>query len=155
MTDPLQLPLKPMMMPESVMLWPLPIGWWMVMGIGVAVLLLAGYAYYTRKFKLRRMAYRALKMEYQAYLVDQNKAKLIQTLSYTLRQIAAQVYPREVISQSPAVWLQTLDASFADKPFTEGVGKCLLEAPYLPPEQCETIPVEALFALCLRWAKTI
>lgn len=155
MTDPLTLPLKPIMMPESVAFWPLPIGWWILMGIGIAMLMLVGYAYYARKFRLRWIACRTLKQHYQVYLVDQDKAKLIQTLSYTLRQIAAQIYPREVLSQSPAIWLQTLDASFPDKPFTQGIGKYLLEGPYMPPEHCETIPVEALFVLCLRWAKTI
>ncbi|MFO1258797.1 MAG: DUF4381 domain-containing protein [Gammaproteobacteria bacterium] len=155
MSDPLKLPLKPIMNPESVALWPLPVGWWCVIALGIAIVLLSVFFYYIRKNRIRRIACRALRQHYESYLIDQNKAKFIQTLSYTLRQIAVQVYPKEVASQSPAIWLQTLDAPFSDKPFTEGVGRCLLEGPYLPPERCETIAVEALYVLCLRWAKTI
>lgn len=154
--DPLELPLKPIIIPQSVSWWPLAPGWWVIMAaVMIGIMIGALYFYYKRKSRLRRLACKTFETHYAEYQVHQDKGRFVQALSYTLRQIATEIYPREVVSQQSISWLKTLDSRLKDDSFSQGVGKWLLNAPYLPPDQCQNMPVDALWTLCMRWAKTL
>jgi hypothetical protein len=45
-------------------------------------------------------------------------------------------------------WLEFLDRPFDDRPFADGIGRCLLEAPYRPDVDFDR---QRLLALCRRW----
>jgi hypothetical protein len=75
----------------------------------------------------------------------------IAELSALLRRVAISVTPRSqtagLIGQG---WLDFLDSSLKDAPFTTGAGRCLVDAPYRHSAPSE-VEISQLISLCEDW----
>ena len=145
---PVDLPLQDIHLPGAVGHWPLAPGWWLLFGL---LVLLIGLTFFARRFwrarRLRRLALARLNELAKLPATD-----LAPDLSRLIRQAAISHFPRDCAGLSGQAWLEFLDRPFADRPFSDGVGRCLLDAPYRT-----DVPIDgqAMIALCRRWLKKL
>ncbi|WP_150047459.1 DUF4381 domain-containing protein [Methylomonas rhizoryzae] len=145
-----QLPLKDIHLPQTIGWWPPAPGWWLVaLALGLAVW--AGVRWFRR---LRRLP---VYKEAQRVLNDLraqggDSRTIVSALSELLRRVAISGRAREqVASLRGEAWLNYLDRSLPDAPFSRGLGRCLADAHYRP--ELADVDVAALFDLCERWLK--
>lgn len=146
------LPLQDIHLPEAVGYWPLAPGWWLLLGLLLFLVVLAflGWRFWQAR-RLRRLALAQL-----SSLAQLPAGELARALSRLLRQAAISHFPPATAGLSGQAWLEFLDRPFADRPFSEGVGRCLLDAPYRPATQLAAqVDEPALLALCRRWLKKL
>lgn len=140
-------------LPEPVSWWPPAPGWWL---LALLLLLAIGAAVrwslaYRRRVAARRSALRELQTLRAAHDAAGNDATLVRGLSRLLRRFALARFPRErVAGLTGETWLRFLDRYSADRPFTHGVGRALLEAPYRPDA---TLAAAELTDLVERWIR--
>lgn len=146
---PSTLPLHDIHLPVPVGWWPLAPGWWILCGL---LLLLVVASWIFRRFRQRRRL-RRLALRQLEELARLPEIQLVTALSRLLRQAAIVHFPRhETAGLTGQDWLEFLDRSFPDSPFTSGVGGCLRDAPYQPEAQIDGV---ALVDLCRRWLKKL
>jgi len=142
---PNDLPLRDIHLPAEVSSWPLAPGWWVLL-----VLLIVGVVSAWRYWRGRRLRRLALgRLEQLTGLPD---AELATALSRLLRQAVISHFPQNYAGLSGRDWLDFLDRPFTDRPFSQGVGRCLLDAPYRADAQIDNA---ALIDLCRRWLKKL
>lgn len=147
-----QLPLKDIHLPDPVSFWP-PAPGWIALGVllplSIAVLI---YGY--KRLKQQTVFKSAAKL--LVGIRSENSADSRQTLlalSALLRRVAISTTGRaDVAGLNGAAWLAYLDTPFSDKPFSQGIGRCLADAHYRPTLPTET-DLDELFKLCERWIK--
>jgi hypothetical protein len=156
-TDPEQLPLRDIHLPEAVYWWPPAPGWWMLAFL-LGALILTGYWLWKRNKthrprSLKTLSFEALGTIRRDYAQHCDSQRLVRELSTLLRRISVSYWPREnSASLTGSAWLSFLDRNLESKPFSRGLGKVLIEAPYRPDPEIEA---EALLALCDEWIGTL
>ncbi len=142
--------------PSAPSWWPPAPGWWLV-----AVMVLVLVALLLRSLR-RRARYNATRRVFASELdslcarhpANQQNAARVAGLAVLLRRIACHHQPAARALQGEA-WLRYLDGKLADRPFSSGIGRLLLDAPYRP--QVSTQDADALFTLVrsqlARWAR--
>lgn len=155
MTDPAQLPLRDIHLPEEISWWPPAPGWWILAG----VLLLAGVGiwYWRRQREHARAsaAYAAIQRLHDlraAYQQHDDPLQLVRELSILLRRMSISTSGREESAGlTGEAWLQYLDICLPEKPFSSGRGRVLIEAPYrqaIDPEE-----LAPLLEICEQWLR--
>ena len=147
-----QLPLRDIHLPDAVDFWPPAPGWWAL------ALLLSALAFGLRHLYKRMRRRSAVKiagdlLQNMRRQHDGDAKQTVTALSALLRRVALSTAPRrDVASLCGHAWLQYLDRSLPDAPFSQGPGRCLADAHYRPqpPNDAE---LDALFELCERWLK--
>jgi hypothetical protein len=121
-------------LPDPVSVWPPAPGWWIVLGVVVAgVLLVRWVRAYRRRTKVRRLALAELGAIKQQYEVHKDDQWAVQRLSEIVRRYALAAFPRkEVAGLAGHSWLQFLDRTGRTTQFTEGAGHVLGSGPYRP-----------------------
>ncbi len=150
MKDPLA-GLRDIHLPPPVSWWPPAPGWWLLAAL--VVLATAGALWWWRRRHragaLRRAALTELGRIHERHRQSGDDQRLVQDLSRLLRRVALSRWPRERVSGlTGRAWLAFLDQVMEDRPFEEGSGRVLAEAPYRPGVQ---VDAEALVALVRRW----
>ncbi|MEO5364130.1 MAG: DUF4381 domain-containing protein [Magnetococcus sp. DMHC-8] len=151
-------------LPDPISWWPPAPGWWWMLGLlgGVTALgwLLRRRA---RRHRLRNAALLELDRLVTAHAVHRDDHRLAGELSILLRRVtlATRHRPAHPAEAAPAAtgltgtaWLQFLDQSLPDHPFSQGVGQHLITLPFQPP----TSPPPAgemaeLVELCRTWLR--
>lgn len=149
---PSELPLRDIHLPEPIGWWPLAPGWWIVM---VLVCFTVGLVLWWMKRRQVFAAKRRAIKDFNAlvYTRDLSPKQQIESLSVLLRRVCISEFSRQqVAGLTGNDWLNFLDRQLNDGRFTNGVGKLLVEAPYLPNLNCDLDP---LFKLCDDWLKTL
>ena len=147
-----QLPLKDIHLPEAIGWWPPAIGWWL---LAILIPLLIAVLYWFYKRLTRKTAIKTAKKNLAT--IKENPAldnnQKLRELSMLVRRVAITVSPRtEAASLTGRQWLEFLDKSLTDAPFSEGCGQLLADAPYrntLPTE----LEISQLISLCEDWLK--
>jgi len=147
--EPQSLPLRDIHMPEPMTWWPLAPGWWILLGLFclliLAIFLLRRWLIKQRKMP-KRVALRELEKLQRDYQQHHNSQTLIQGVSILLRRFFITEYSRtQVASLTGEAWLQFLDQQLGKPQFTQGEGRCLIEAPYRANVKFE---VETLLKIC-------
>ncbi len=134
----------------------------MVLGVVVALLALGWFFWHrVRRHRLRRAALAELDRLVAAYALHLDGHRLTGELSALLRRVCLSLLhtagpmasvQRGVAGLTGAEWLQFLDQTLPEQPFTTGVGRWLIALPFQPsaaarPEEEMT----ALIALCRSW----
>jgi cbb3-type cytochrome oxidase subunit 3 len=149
-----QLPLKDIHLPGPVGWWPPALGWWLLALLIIVLLALSIWLYkkLTRKTALKTAKALMKAIEQNENLDDYEK---ISQLSKLLRRTAISSFPRsETASLTGQAWLRFLDEPLPDHPFSEGIGRLLIQAPYQA-QRRDDLPVNELFKLCADWLQTI
>jgi hypothetical protein len=131
--DPEQIPLRDLHLPEAIGWWPLAPGWWLLIGLlaaGVVVVARKWYREYGYN-AARRYAISELDRSRSAFERDGNLVALGAQLSRLLRRTMLAYSPRsEVAGLTGRAWLSWLDQGLEDRPFTQGAGRALGDLPY-------------------------
>ena len=141
-----ELPLQDIHLPAAVHSWPPAPGWWLLLVLLLAAML-AGWRCWQRR-RLRRLALAHL----NALARRPSDPHLAVALSRLLRQAVISHFPADKAGLTGQRWLDFLDRPFADRPFSTGSGRCLLDAPYRVDARIDSA---ALIALCRRWLKKL
>ncbi len=143
------LPLHDIHLPAPIGWWPPAPGWWILSGLLLLVpLLVWGWWRFRQRRRMRQLALQQLEK-----LTDFPETELLIALSRLLRQAAIIHFPRQdCAGLSGQDWLEFLDRSLNDRPFSTGIGRCLSDAPYRPGTEVDTV---ALLDLCRRWLKKL
>jgi hypothetical protein len=127
--------LRDIVLPTEPGLWPPAPGWWL---LGVLFLLTAfGLVRWLVKLLRERQTRRRLRRELEQALDQQQSPQArIAMMSELLRRWSKLQSPGAASLLGDA-WLRTLDAGLPDAPFSDGVGRLLLQGPFMvqPPLQ--------------------
>lgn len=146
------LPLRDIHLPEAISWWPPAPGWWL---LAVSLPLLTGVSIWLYRYLARKTAIKTAKKKLAAIRQD---AKLddfgkLKEISILIRRVAVSIAPREkTAGLTGAAWLAYLDSSLKDRPFSDGMGRHLSDAPYrkTPPDGLD---IMQLISLCEDWLK--
>lgn len=153
-TNPLSL--RDIYLPEPIGWWPLAVGWWVLFGLILLLFIVViKWLRYRREqqYSVVSRAQNDLQTIGSEYRQNNDVQYLIRELSAFFRKVCISLFPREqtagLIGKD---WLLFLDQCMSvvdqDKPFSTGIGRLLLEAPY---RQQVDIDGEQLLLLCERW----
>lgn len=146
-----ELPLRDIHLPPAVGWWPLAPGWY-ALAVGILALLLFGWWLWRR---LRRVTVVKATLRQLDAIAARQQAPVeqVRELALVLRRACLSAYPREdVAGLTGEDWLRFLDQSLPERPFSEGPGRLLLDAPYRP--HCDG-DLKALLDLCRAWARRL
>lgn len=155
---PNNLQLRDIHLPEAVSWWPLAPGWWLLVGMIIAMGVIGFFVY--RYYQHRRL-HRAARLELEkirlAYVETGDGQRLLRSVSIWLRRVCLSVYPRlDVAGLTGKAWLQFLDEALIHKKraerFTTETGGLLTHAPYQASKQ---VDADALLQLCQTWLQCL
>ena len=152
-----QLPMDPLSglreihLPPPPPSWPPAPGWW-ALALLVIVAVMVGLRRVVlswRRGRPRRAAVRAIAQLRNRFQSGEAPDVLSAELATLLRRAAMNRHPRaQVAGLTGRDWLEFLDDG--EHHFSEGVGRCLVSAPYA---RAESVDVDALLSLCERWVR--
>lgn len=153
MSDPEQLLLRDIHLPQTVGWWPPAPGWWMVAALLGVFLLIGIWRWRGAKAdyapSLKSLSLRNLETIHENYAQHGDNQRLIRELSVLLRRISMSQWPRErSASLTGKPWLKFLDRTLENEPFSCGPGKALVEAPYRPDPSFDA---DLLLKVCHDW----
>lgn len=136
--DPEQLPLRDLHLPEAIGWWPLAPGWWVVIALAVAavVVLLRRYLRTRARGAARRYALLQLKELTAEFEQHRDAVAFSSALSSLLRRTMLAYAPRqEIAGLTGDEWLAWLDRDLDQPRFQSAAGRKLLELPYRAPRE--------------------
>jgi hypothetical protein len=147
-----QLPLKDIHLPDVIGWWPPALGWWLlVILIPLMILLLVKLMSYIKRSTAIKSAKRILTEIKQD--ATKNELDKLRDISILLRRVAVSVAPRQNIAGlTGQAWLDFLDQGMKDKPFTQGIGQCLINTPYQNKTSIN-VDINRLIVVCQQWLK--
>ncbi|MDO8844722.1 DUF4381 domain-containing protein [Methylicorpusculum sp.] len=147
-----ELPLKDIHLPDAIGWWPPAMGWWLlVILIPLMILLLIKLIRHITRSTAIKSAKRILTEIKQDS--TKNELEKLREISILLRRVAVSVAPRENIAGlTGQAWLDFLDQGMKDKPFTQGIGQCLINTPYQNKTSIN-VDINHLISLCQQWLK--
>ncbi len=132
--------------------WPPAPGWWLLAGLLLALAAVASMWLY-RRYR-RRSEWQCIEQElgHLATLASEDPAAFATGLSSLLRRVALQRFDRRRVAPlSGEAWLEFLDRTGGEGEFSQGVGKVLADAAYVPDP--DSISAEPLLELARRWIR--
>jgi hypothetical protein len=146
------LDLKDIHEPEAIGWWPPAIGWWLLaIAVPLLIFLLVWlYKRLTRKTAIKTAGKLLAQIKQDASRDNHQK---LSELSVLIRRVAISVSPREkTAGLTGRQWLAFLDRSVTGMPFSEGVGRLLVDGPYRNTQPTE-LEISQLITLCEDWLK--
>lgn len=149
--------LREISLPEPPSYFPRTIGWAILAGITLILLVVWTIQLYQhwQKNRYRRVALKRLQQLAAAAKQPQTKAHAIQELPVLLKQTALAAYPREQVAQlSGEKWLAFLASTYQGDLFTQKQCQLLTQLAYQPSEMVNQLSSETvtdLLALTHNW----
>lgn len=150
-----ELPLKDIHLPDPISWWPVAIGWWLALGLGI-LLILAGYIIVRRSLRptLRKQALKALDRIENTFHSTEDAAQCLSELSALLRRVVlSQKHSLSPAGLTGKAWLEFLDKPLETPEFSQGVGQILLAGPYQP--KVDKKDLSQLLQLCRKWVNCL
>lgn len=151
MTNPLIQELRDIHLPDAISVWPLAMGWYLLITLAIVLLTLMIHYFIRRSRRLqpRRYVLQRLTALREHAAKESDHAAIAAELSSLLRRASLVAYPRhEVAGLEGEQWLKFLDKTGKTNEFSQGIGRVLVTAPYQSQAQFE---VNALLDLATRW----
>lgn len=146
--DPQSISLREIHLPDAINWWPPAIGWWLVL---LTCLFLAWLVHYlTRPTAIKTAKKQLLEIKQDNSSEDIDKLVKISEL---LRRVAISNSPRsECASLTGQAWLEYLDKTLKNNPFTQGAGQYLANAHFkkIPDNN---IDITKIINICEKWLK--
>ena len=149
--DPATLPLRDIHLPAGIGWWPPALGWWLLLAFVLLAIGLAWWGY--QRHRDRRANRAALKLlDGAAALAEAEPLTAVQTVSVALRRFVITT-EADVASASVTedAWLELLDRRWTRDAFSQGVGRLLAQAPYLPADRVAAADARSLIELARQW----
>jgi hypothetical protein len=144
--------LRDIHLPDAIAWWPPAAGWWVLLGLVVALLGALWWRYH-RRFR-ERAALRGLKAVARALAAGGEPVLCIQRISMILRRFAMSLEGRApVAGLTGESWLNYLDSRWGRDEFSAGTGRVLIFGPYAPAGRVSGSDVGALASLCMDWIR--
>jgi len=141
--------LRDIHLPPPPAWWPPAPGWWLLAGICIFVIIFAS-GYLRKHLRARRVRTAVLReLDRCIESARADPSALAAALSQFLRRMALRETPAAAAYEGER-WLEYLDGRSADGEFRRGVGRVLIEAPFRPTMEYDSI---ALIALVRRWTR--
>jgi cbb3-type cytochrome oxidase subunit 3 len=145
-----QLPIRDIHLPEAISWWPPALGWWL---LAIILLLLSALMFWLYRRITRNTVIKAAKKLLFEIKQDSRResSKKLKELSVLVRRVAiSKVGRKECAGLTGQQWLEFLDRSVKGSPFTTGIGRLFINAPYqkIAPTELEIIQ---LTSLCEDW----
>lgn len=158
--SPDELLLRDIHLPEPIGWWPPAIGWWLLAGIAIG-LILAVVLWWRWRARVRRspaaIASRDLARLRDAWAGDGDSQRLIRELSTWLRRAGMSIATREqAAGLTGARWHSFLDELAGEPVFAESAGtggRLLVEGPYRRDDSMSAQDGDRLIDLCERWLR--
>jgi hypothetical protein len=125
--NPAELKLRDIHLPPEPSWWPPAPGWWVVAALLLVLLALLWRAVARARARQRRAV--AIEAELAHALEAPDPSTQLGQLSVLLRRAARHCEPASALLQGED-WLRFLDGDCADRPFSEGAGRILLDGPF-------------------------
>ena len=150
--DPATLPLRDIHLPAAVSWWPPALGWWLLVGLGVAALLVA--TWWLRRYRARRANRAALALlETAATQAATQPLAAVQTVSVALRRFVMTTEQEGAAAITDEAWLALLDSRWNRQGFSTQAGRLLAQAPYMPAERVATDAAVQLIEMARDWLR--
>ena len=149
----LPLPLRDIHLPDSILWWPLAIGWWVLMALLFIFMVGLGYFYYQKKQRdtANSSLIDALRI-LKKLTKETNKVILITHISRLLRRVCISLYGRkQVAGLTGERWLRFLDRKGKTTEFSQGIGRILIDSPY---QKTVDYPRQELLNLIQYWLES-
>jgi hypothetical protein len=150
--NPTLLDLKDIHEPEAIGWWPPAIGWWL---LAITIPLLIVFLVWLYKKLTRKTALKTAKKMLAQIKQDtgQDNLRKLCGLSMLIRRVVISVSPRDkAAGLTGRQWLAFLDRSVTGMPFSEGIGRLLVDGPYRNTQPTE-LEISQLITLCEDWLK--
>lgn len=145
--------LKDIHPPDPVAFWPLAIGWYVLFGVVVLLLVWSGWILWCRYQRQANYRYALSILQQLRERASNGDDTVIAELSTLLRRTALMKYPRiEIAGLAGEAWLRFLDRVMDGHEFHQGVGRVLVDAPYQKNPKAEW---PALFELVENWMEKL
>ncbi len=160
-TPKVELALRDIHLPDSILWWPLAPGWWMLIVLVVIVALsifVYKKTYYNRK--LNKNIKLELAQHFNQYKNDHNAQQFIKQVSALLRRVSLYKFKQESVAKlHGTAWLEFLDSKLPQQKiienekmsFKSGVGTILLSGPYQANITDDVTPVHELVKHWLKY----
>ena len=144
--------LRDIHLPESVNWWPLAIGWWLLAGL-LLILLVLIWVRFNKTKQQRQMVNHAMESLQQLEAdTSLDSQQWLQALSALLRRIVINLHGRKATAGLVGKqWLDYLDSHSKKKDFSEGVGRILATQPY---REVADYDRKVLSGLVRQWVKS-
>ncbi len=147
--SPAELPLRDIHLPEPVGWWPPAPGWWVLTALALTAAAVWAWLAWRRRTRVRRAALAQLRRIEKNYAADGDVARLARDLSTLMRRAAITADERRrVAGLTGREWLAWLDGNLSGRPFSEGPGRCLADAPYRADPEEQVVDAMALLGVC-------
>lgn len=145
--------LRDIHLPPPITTWPMAPWGWLLLLILLIASFVAAYKIY-QHFKRQQFAKKLLfQLDRIQNLYTSTPAAAIAELSVFLKRVCLTLFPRqEIISLQGDAWLAFLDKTGKMAEFQQGVGRCLLTAPY---EANPELNFPQLYQLIQLWLKRV
>lgn len=133
--------------------WPLAMGWHIVMGLLLFLLIWIIVRNWWRwqRLLIKRKVISDIDKLKDSYLRNEQQENILATISILLKRVALVYYKREQIaSLYGEKWLRFLDQTGQTHEFTKGYGRCLATAPY---QKGAKVDVLKVIEICRLWIK--
>lgn len=151
MNDTLLQQLPDIVLPPAIGIWPLAVGWYVVIAI-LFIFILVAVCYYIQRERLlrpRKIILRKLAELQQRHERERDAVALAAEVSALLRKATLLAFPRrDVAGLQGQAWLDFLDSTGKTTEFSTGVGRVLVSAPY---QLHAEYPVPELLNLVSTW----
>jgi len=148
------LQLRDIHFPGSPDLWPLALGWWLLLTVILFFLfwLAMEARQHIRKKKHNQILFEKFEVLAKKLRKQPDNAVLAE-INILLRQLAITHYPRaEIASLTGGDWLHFLDKSGKTQGFSRGAGRILMDAPYRS-DNLRNLNTEEFIPLIRGWIK--
>lgn len=151
--DPSQLPLRDIHLPGEIAWWPPAFGWWILAAAVLGLVFTAALRLWRQR--RHRAACRALEAIVTSLNAGAEPALCAQQASVVLRRFAMTIDAEspEVAGLAGERWFEYLARLGKDPQLAAGMGRQLLDTPYLSPERVTPDEALDLCRLCVDWVK--
>ena len=135
--------------------WPLAPGWWLlliflVLLTSVGIYLFQRYRQYKKRKAKQRHILNEFEQVYLDYSGNGHVGDLVNGLHQLIRRLMLASGAQKQVGLTGEAFLIYLDEGMDEKPFSAGVGRTLVDAPYQPEP---SLQAEPLYELVYAWAE--